>query len=611
MPGIAGVIGATSPEEGKRLVRTMIGSMRHRPSFVAGTHTCADLGVYAGWVAHPGSFAAEQSAAMGADGTRLLISGERIPTGDDPPAGTELLRRGYKAGAETFIASLNGLFSGLLIDRQRRRAWLFCDRYGSERVYIYEKGKMLLFASEAKALLTVLAEARAFDDVGVGQFLTYGSTFDGRSLFRGVRVLPGGSLWSFGPAGARTEGYYFRPEEWERQPPLDEERFQTRFEETFASILPAYVTSPEAVGISVTGGLDTRMIMACLPPAARRQPVCYTYVGLSGRTLDARLGARVAAACGLQHHDLRVGADFLADFGAQVDRTVFITDGCAGALQAHELYYSRLARALSPVRLTGNYGSEVLRGVSTFKPLRLAPDLFAPAVAGGGAEGASAAEADALHPITRAAFREVPWHLFGVLAAARSELIVRSPYLDNRIVALAYRAPERVRQTADAALRLIAAKSPALAAIPSDRGLVAGRNGAATLPRQLFCNATFKLDYLYAHGLPHRLSRLAPVIASLAGTGLLGLHKFLLYRAWFRRELAPYVTEVLGDPRTRQLPFWNGGVLPSIIADHVKGRRNYTDELHLILTLEAIDRTLIRGSGATDSTAGDIVACAS
>ena len=90
------------------------------------------------------------------------------------------------------------------------------------------------------------------------------------------------------------------------------------------------------------------------------------------------MAARVAAACGLEHHLLRLGPDFFSDFAAHADKTVFVTDGCSGILGAHEIYLHRLARPLAPVRLTGNYGSEIFRGVSTFKPLGLAPQIFDP-----------------------------------------------------------------------------------------------------------------------------------------------------------------------------------------------------------------------------------------
>ena len=69
------------------------------------------------------------------------------------------------------MVTLNGLFSGLLVDRRRNLALLFNDRYGIERIYYHETPAALYFASEAKALLRVLPELRAFDEEASGHLM--------------------------------------------------------------------------------------------------------------------------------------------------------------------------------------------------------------------------------------------------------------------------------------------------------------------------------------------------------------------------------------------------------------------------------------------------------
>ena len=54
-----------------------------------------------------------------------------------------------------------------------------------------------------------------------------------------------------------------------------------------------------------------------------------------------------------------------------------VSDGTGSATMAHEIYLSERARGIAPVRLTGNYGSEVFRRVSTYKPIGLDPSLLA------------------------------------------------------------------------------------------------------------------------------------------------------------------------------------------------------------------------------------------
>jgi asparagine synthase (glutamine-hydrolysing) len=74
--------------------------------------------------------------------------------------------------------------------------------------------------------------------------------------------------------------------------------------------------------------------------------------------------------------------------------------------------------------------------------------------------------------------------------------------------------------------------------------------------------------------------------------------KYLHYRSWFRKELAEFINDVLVDARTRQMPFWNSSFLESLASDHIRGRKNYVLELNAVLTLEAVERLLLRDAGA-------------
>jgi asparagine synthase (glutamine-hydrolysing) len=602
MPGIVGIISPRPASECEDLVRSMIGSMQHERFYASGTYSVPQLGVYGGWVAAENSFATGQPFLNERNDIALIFSGECFV---DPETLTSLRRKGheiknnnawlihlYEEEGERFFEKLNGLFSGLLIDERQKKAFLFNDRYGSERIYWHETNDALYFASEAKALLRILPELRAFDEHGVEQFLTYGCTLEGRTLFRGIRLLPGASLWSFdGSSGHKKR--YFSPDTWESQPLLAAERFEAKFQETFKRILPRYLESDAGIGVSLTGGLDTRMILACLPVTDQKPP-CYTFSGEDGETLDDRLAAWVARACGLDHRLLRIGSDFFSDFASHADRTVYITDGCFGITGAHEIYLNKKARDIAPVRLTGNYGSEVLRGVSTFKPLALSSDVivqgFESALnsrAGFGSNGNK-------HPITFSAFCEIPWNLFGSLAAARSQVSFRTPYLDNEIVALAYQAPQDLRTSPLPAWRLVTANSALLGKIPTDRRPSPESSRVAGMLRRFFSEATFKLDYFNNEGWPHWLSPLDPLVERFGRRAGVGLHKFLHYRSWFRRELATYLCDTVRKVRTRQSPFWNAHSLDHMANEHVSGRKNYVREINAVITLEAVERLLLQ-----------------
>jgi asparagine synthase (glutamine-hydrolysing) len=597
VPGLAGVLGHGDPAVLGTALVAMLGALHREPFHASGLLHAPTLGVHAAWTAHRGSFAERACLHREPDGARLLFAGECRPDGEAKPTadgGTTdpaaVLAR-YRARGPGFVDGLNGLHCGLVVDPVRGRAVLFNDRYGSERLYVHERDGLVWFASEAKALLRVLPALRAFDEFGVAQFLRYGSTRDGRTLFRDVRLLPGGSAWVVEASGRLARTRWFRPEDWETLPVATPKAFAEDLAETLRRRAPLQAGAEGgAVGISITGGLDTRMIMACLRTGTRR-PVCYTYAGAVGETLDVRIGRRVAAECGLEHHTLRLAPDFLARYGEHVDTAVEISDGCAGATGAHELPLSRLARELAPVRLTGNYGSEVLRGVSTLKPRSLPAGFVAPDFEARLAEATP--EERRVHPVTAAAFREIPWHLYGTLAAARSQLTCRTPYLDDELVRLAYRAPPESRLSAGPSLQVVRALAPALAAIPTDGGLRAGDGALRARLRRGAAVLTAKLDYVDSDELPRRLRAIAPLLPLLRRTSLLGRHRFLSYRRWFQVELAGHVEAVANDPRVRRLGFWRGDAPAAVAAAHRRGECDGVHALHVVLTLEAIDRLLL------------------
>jgi asparagine synthase (glutamine-hydrolysing) len=591
MPGIAAIISQGPPAECNARLQFMLDTMRHENFYQATALSFPEMGIYAGAVtfkdAWEGIFLDENEEVA------LVFSGECF--WESKIAGGKKLVELYKDKGEAFLANLNGLFSGLLVDRNQRRVFLFNDRFGIQRIYFHETSDAHYFASEAKALLGILPGCRQFDPQGVADFLTFGCVLDWKTLFHQIEILPGGSLWAF-ENGRRKKGKYFSQETWEQQSQLPGREFEGRLQQTFKQILPRYFETNSKIGIALTGGLDTRMIMACRSPYDANS-TCYTFTGNRGETLDDKIAARVAAAANLDHHLLRLGHDFFSNTAAYADKAILATDGCAGVFNAHEIYFNRLARQIAPIRLTGNYGSEILRSISTFKKSSLAPQLFNLELRQTITSGATKLSAHKTHPVSFAAFKEIPWNLFGNLAAGRSQLHFRTPYLDNDLVALMFRAPEEMRKSSLPSFNLVRANHPGLAEIPTDRGFSGNNSGAKFLWRRAFAEITFKLDYYSTAGLPRPVSSLNPLFRPVVSQlKIAGLHKFLRYSAWFRNDMAPWVREALSDSRVSGNGLWNPVFLKTLAEDHIRGRDDFSAEINAVMTLEAVERLFFHKS---------------
>jgi len=601
MPGIVGLIGRIPRQIAEYELLQMVEALCHENFYTMGIWADEELGVYVGWVARKDSFSDGMPLRNERGDVILVFSGEEYP---EPGTAQSLKTRGHEFGAtgasylthvyeedRSFPARLNGRFHGLLADRNQRTAVLFNDRYGMHRIYLHESKDAFYFAAEAKAILAVRPELRSFDAQGLGEFISCGCVLENRTLFDGVYALPPGSAWIFRNGAITQKKSYFHPRQWEEQETLQPECYYQELRNVFAHNLPRYFNGDQRIGMSLTGGLDTRMILAWQKPAPGELP-CYTFGSMYRENQDVYVARSVAEMCHQPHRVMSAGQEFLARFPRYAERAVYLTDGSADVSHAGDLYLNEKAREVAPVRMTGNYGGEVLRQVRAFKPWEPAAGLFAPELLGyvqkaketyaGVAQG---------HPVSFAAFKQGPWHHYGVLALEQTQLSVRSPYLDNDVLQTVFRAPQTTLTSNEVSLRLIADGNAALLGIRTDRGLAGKRAPTVRSAFEGLLEFLFKAEYAYDLGMPQWLARIDHGLSPLRlERFFLGRHKVFHFRVWYRDTLASYVREVLLDSRSLSRSHIERKGLEIVVRGHLKGNRNYTNEIHKLLTLEILCR---------------------
>ncbi len=603
MPGITGII--SKKIDASKEIDRMIACMTHENSYNAGKYINKELGIYVGWVNHSGSFSDCLPIWNETKDICVIFSGEDFTDASD----IETLKfRGHKFASENasylahlyeekgldFIPSLNGWFSGILVDHHKKNVVVFNDRYGLGRIYYHEKEDGFYFSSEAKAILKILPELRQIDYRSMAETFSNGCVLQDRTLFPGISLLPGGSRWVFNVRGEVMKKKYFVPADWEGQPLLDNNNYYTKLKEVFSRILPRYFRGNRHVAMSLTGGLDGRMIMAwsnCLPG----ELPCYTFGGTYRDCTDVRIAASIAKLFKQPHEVIVVDSKFTDKFPELAEKSVYLSDGTMDVTGSVELYVNSIAKGIAPVRLTGNYGSEIVRGNVAFRPgtfddRALQPE-FAQLIKNAAATYGKEREGRSQSFI---AFKQIPWHHYSRFSVEQSQLIVRSPYLDKDLVALTYQASPELILNREPSLRLIAEGNPELARIPTDRGVLYHPNLVLGRIRNFYEEFTFKCEYEYDHGMPQWLARIDYFFKPLHLERLfLGRHKFYHFRVWYRDRLSQYLKEVLLDSRTLSRPYLNGKLLEEIVNSHIKGNGNFTSEIHRILTSELIQRQLV------------------
>jgi asparagine synthase (glutamine-hydrolysing) len=595
MPGIVGFITKGPRNSAEPRLQQMVKAIQHEAFYETGTWIDEKLGIYVGWTARRGSFSDGMPLCNEKGDVTLIFSGEEYSR---PETVARLKARGHSFDDRRashlvhlyeddcdFLRQLNGLFHGFVVDRTRDMALLFNDRYGMHRLYFHESKDGLYFAAEAKAILAVLPELREPNQQSLGEFVSCSCVLEDRTIFQQIHALPAGSAWVVRGGQVVKKQNYFQPKEWEQQEPLAAEPFYLQLRENLSRNLPLYFRGEEQVGIALTGGLDTRVIMAWQEASAGTLP-CYTFGGMFRDCRDVKVARQVSRQCRQSHRVIEVGDEFLRQFPRYAERTTYLTEGAVDVYRAPDLYVSEHARQIAPAKVVGTYGSEIIRNAVMFKPMAPADGVFHPDFLPNVRQARKTyMRIRSEHPVTFAAFRQSPWYHHGVLGLEQTQLTVHSPFLDNEFVRTVYRAPHGAASNGDVRLRLIKDGSSTLSRIPSDRGV----GGSAI--SQAWLEFTFKAEYAYDYGMPQWLVHIDRSLAALRLQSLfLGRHKFSHFRVWYRDWLDNYLKQILLDPVALSRPYIDRKVLTSMVENHTCGQANYTTSIHKLLTLELLHR---------------------
>src|SRR6516164_11373033 len=337
MPGIAGIISTARNPENCTELDSMVQCMLHEKFYRSGTFVNERLGLSVGWVSHADSFSECMPAWNEEKSICLVFSGEdyqdcseidrlRMQGHRFNPQNASYLVHLYEDLGLKVLDRMNGWFSGLIVDLREEQAFLFNDRYGIGRICYHEHEGKFYFSSEAKSLLKVLPHLRSLDLKSLGELFSCGSVLQNRTLFSGISLLPGGSVWSFSKSQPTRKERYFEPRLWEELPALSEADYYEQLKETWKRILPRYFPVNESTGLALTGGVDSRMILAWAPRPPGALP-CYTFSGRYRDCNDVKLARRLAKLGEQPYYTISIDGAFLSEFRSLAERVAYIGEG--------------------------------------------------------------------------------------------------------------------------------------------------------------------------------------------------------------------------------------------------------------------------------------------
>ncbi len=233
---------------------------------------------------------------------RLVGEGVSFASSGDTEVVLQALHRW---GPEAAIPQFNGMFAFAYFDRREGALWLARDRAGIKPLVIADQGGRLVFASEAKAILSSPLVEAAIDERAMTLYLMWETKTSGRTGFSGLRELPAGT-WRKMTSSDDIETRYFHvldnvdPARIAEAMTGNADGLAASAAGALKASVNAHLASDVPVAAMCSGGVDSSLIAAY---ASDRTPNLSTYVAdVQGPESEAAAAGRVAAHLGLALH---------------------------------------------------------------------------------------------------------------------------------------------------------------------------------------------------------------------------------------------------------------------------------------------------------------------
>lgn len=222
--------------------------------------------------------------------------------------------------------ALDGVFCAAVFDEQANELLLINDRTGSYPIYWFSTAAGFAFASELRAVLRAHPHP-ALNPAAVADLLKFGFPMGDKTLAAGVEMLPAGAMLRYQSASGTVslEGYGSIAELF-RQSNIDKAAYDNAVEHAFAGAMDRALAGPHRYGLSLSGGLDTRVMLSALDHLGRSREVSTFTLGGRG-CADEVIANQLARMGGTKHKFVALDDHYLEDLLPTATRMVSLTDG--------------------------------------------------------------------------------------------------------------------------------------------------------------------------------------------------------------------------------------------------------------------------------------------
>ena len=199
--------------------------------------------------------------------SRLISKGYSFFSSSD----TEVIIKAYHYWGEDCVNHLDGMFAFAIWDKPSKKLFIARDRMGIKPLYYNLTNKAFTFASNSQALLTQDLD-KSVNPIALQQQLSlHGVVPAPNTIINGIKKLKPGTYIVLSEKGDIKEQTYWHPSATRPEGNVSEEDYIARTHELLtAAVTKRMDASDLPIGVLLSGGLDSSLIVALLKEAGHR-----------------------------------------------------------------------------------------------------------------------------------------------------------------------------------------------------------------------------------------------------------------------------------------------------------------------------------------------------
>lgn len=265
----------------------------------------------------------------------------------------------YREGVlEPFLSRIDGYFCAVLYDRDMEQVKLISDRYGMRMLYWYCDGSKFLWSANILNILAVEGVDADIHKDSVECFKDLGYVLEDNTFFKHVKLIQPATVMTFDIA----VNHYHSTRYWSwskiSKQKITFDDAVNRLGELFLSAVQRRFNANEKIGVAVSGGLDSRAIVAAIAKLDPNQKYMGYTFGVEGCD-DINFAKQVLTKAGWQHETYLFTQDnWLGSRLPYID----VTSGLLDMQHMHGCEFLPEISKMIDVNMNGYAGDAILGG---------------------------------------------------------------------------------------------------------------------------------------------------------------------------------------------------------------------------------------------------------